>query len=55
MQAIPVVQFFLDLFEEMKRTYEIDDGRVFLNGSCAGHRKHPSGCGHGIASSGWQP
>lgn len=32
----PDVQFFLDLLEEMKRTYQIDDGRVFLNGSSQG-------------------
>lgn len=30
------VQFFLDLLEEMKRTYQIDEGRVFLNGSSQG-------------------
>ncbi|RRH79533.1 hypothetical protein EH244_31830 [Variovorax beijingensis] len=32
----PDVQFFLDLLEEMKTTYQIDDGRVFLNGSSQG-------------------
>jgi poly(3-hydroxybutyrate) depolymerase len=30
------VQFFLDLLDEMKRTYQIDEGRVFLNGSSQG-------------------
>ncbi|MDR6890773.1 MULTISPECIES: PHB depolymerase family esterase [Variovorax] len=32
----PDVQFFLDLLAEMKSTYQIDDGRVFLNGSSQG-------------------
>ncbi len=30
------VQFFLDLLDEMKRTYQIDEGRAFLNGSSQG-------------------
>lgn len=30
------VRFFLDLLDEVKRTYQIDEGRVFLNGSSQG-------------------